>query len=427
MKKCLFVSLILVSVFLINSVQASWWDTSWYKRILINISEPIGVDRILEPVDIQINLPPLGTIEKEARLTMCSEEMTTECTSEIEIPSQIYGITPSGFNLMLRADVSPNSWRAFYLYYDNPSADYPDYGTWDYEIVGDYYSDGFNLIHPNGVMQTDVSRYIAIKENGVNRYNLMYYTDGHILAIKTDPDNWENLGAPRETYRITSLALRWHYQGATPEEFGTFQTSTIKILSIGPIGLILDFEGRDTTLYGSAYENSIIKIFHRPFQIRKDNDFTVTNQLTYKLYYGFHSHYQAPSDGSVWANCYENTGTVNCMLDNEMLQIWNGVDYKTVCWSGCDYNFVYGDDDQEWHLKINDKKAWTAWSTSEGKTLLMTSLVEDDTYSYAVITGNYYRDSIGMAPSVYSTSGQSDMVIQVIYQLGIIKRKSLSL
>jgi hypothetical protein len=106
----------------------NWWNASWNKRIRVNISETTGIARSYEPIDIWINFTtkPINAT-KEVRVTQCNAETTSPCTAETEINSQVYNTSADkSSNMVFEANVSANSWRLYYIYY-NYSATFPSY------------------------------------------------------------------------------------------------------------------------------------------------------------------------------------------------------------------------------------------------------------------------------------------------------------
>jgi len=115
-------------------VSFNWWNTSWKRRIRLNISESMGHARINEPIDkwIDFDTNPINAT-KEIRVTQCPKENTT-CSGaeEIEIKSQVYNKTivsgvDDSANIVFLANSSAYSWRIYYIYYNYSQAEYPNY------------------------------------------------------------------------------------------------------------------------------------------------------------------------------------------------------------------------------------------------------------------------------------------------------------
>lgn len=95
-----------------------WWNHAWSYRRAVVVSEPSGLARSAETVDLLFN---------EASLTSCNElRVTNQAGTELAV--QVYGSAPA-CHLLFQATVAANGAQTYYVYYGNPTAPTPSYTT----------------------------------------------------------------------------------------------------------------------------------------------------------------------------------------------------------------------------------------------------------------------------------------------------------
>jgi hypothetical protein len=110
-------------LFLFIPLTYAWWNDSWSYRLLLNITETAGIDRIFEPVEVQLisDLTKLQNCSKEIRVVEGNKEILSQVYNE-----RINNSTIS-CNVVFLANISAYSSKIYYIYYGNPSAQVPDY------------------------------------------------------------------------------------------------------------------------------------------------------------------------------------------------------------------------------------------------------------------------------------------------------------
>jgi|GEM_PF-2703035 len=105
----------------------AWWNTSWGYRKQINVTEPNVGDRVNWPVNVFLNV-----------------NYTTNCTKEFRIVDnnthpviyKVYNETYDGYlqcrnaNVVFLVNITQNTERTYYLYYDNDDAVVQTYNIW---------------------------------------------------------------------------------------------------------------------------------------------------------------------------------------------------------------------------------------------------------------------------------------------------------
>lgn len=128
-----------------NNVLAlnNWWNDLWFYRIPLNISEKIGSERINYVFHKNITVHNISDCYKEIRVTECDIENSSICNNEKEIPIIIKdGDNSTWCDIEFVGNLSSNSWRLFYIYFNNPNATYPNYGNYSKT----YFSNSLNTI-----------------------------------------------------------------------------------------------------------------------------------------------------------------------------------------------------------------------------------------------------------------------------------------
>ncbi|HEY3291452.1 MAG TPA: polysaccharide deacetylase family protein, partial [Anaerolineae bacterium] len=94
---------------------SNWWDHRWPHRRVITVTEPTGLDRTSDVVDVAISA------EQFPGLTDCAGELRVADTTRNEIASQTYGQTTTGgvlsCHLLFETNVGANASRNYYVYY----------------------------------------------------------------------------------------------------------------------------------------------------------------------------------------------------------------------------------------------------------------------------------------------------------------------
>ncbi|MCD6398529.1 MAG: hypothetical protein J7L08_01275, partial [Candidatus Aenigmarchaeota archaeon] len=124
-------------LFILNSslvLADNWWNRDWNNRILLNLTETIGINRT-DYVIIENITFPKETLNcwKEIRIIDCINQNSSSCNQAKEIPSNILsGDNSSWCEIEFPVNLSANSWKKIYIYYGNKNAEIPDYG--DYKL-----------------------------------------------------------------------------------------------------------------------------------------------------------------------------------------------------------------------------------------------------------------------------------------------------
>ena len=100
----------------------------WQYSEMIVVKEPVGIDRVFEPVDYLISFD-------DGECLNASKEIRVATAEGVEVPSQVYNITTygSGYakfcNVLFFANCTANSITKYFIYYGNPDASEPTYLT----------------------------------------------------------------------------------------------------------------------------------------------------------------------------------------------------------------------------------------------------------------------------------------------------------
>ncbi|WP_461374543.1 OmpL47-type beta-barrel domain-containing protein [Candidatus Aquicultor sp.] len=93
---------------------------AWLNQVIITVTEPIGLKRVDEPVEVAFTSDKVKPQGEDIRVT---DE------NDIEIPYQIRVIEAGSYKISFFAQVEPYSTRNYHLYFNNPNALKPDYGA----------------------------------------------------------------------------------------------------------------------------------------------------------------------------------------------------------------------------------------------------------------------------------------------------------
>jgi len=137
---------------------------AWLSQVIITVTEPIGLKRVDEPVEVAFTSDKVKPQGEDIRVT---DE------NDIEIPCQVKVIGAGSYKISFFAQAEPYSTRNYHLYFNNPSALKPDYGamysaldnqakTWQTDglLIGWGGKAGFNV--PN----TNIITTLKFDQNG---------------------------------------------------------------------------------------------------------------------------------------------------------------------------------------------------------------------------------------------------------------------
>ncbi len=106
---------------------SDWWDPTWLHRVPILVTEPAGIARTAETVDVLVSSAQF------TGLANCAAELRVADAAKHELPVQVYGESSSGgtltCHLLFQANLAANESRTYYIYYGNPAATAPAYTT----------------------------------------------------------------------------------------------------------------------------------------------------------------------------------------------------------------------------------------------------------------------------------------------------------
>lgn len=144
----------------------SWWNYDWNKRLLVTLTEPIGMKRENEIVNINLAFGDLPI--------NCTKELRIIADNGKEVPFQIYNETYRNgkcisVNIEFYTNISANSRKKYWIYWGNNNAEAPNYpslfkvyGTPDISA-----SNNFDLYYNGSI----IPNIVDIKLNVTNNFN----------------------------------------------------------------------------------------------------------------------------------------------------------------------------------------------------------------------------------------------------------------
>jgi len=160
----------------VGDLPGSWanWATGWRHARVLTLTEPAGIERRGEPVDLRAAFPAdqLADLQREVRVARVDEQTK----SLVEITSQVYGArrTETGLiaHVVFLADVPAEGSVTYLILHDNPNAERPDYPS-DLKVTGEGYDLDIENRHYTARLSAQMGqleRVIYKRQHGLELY-----------------------------------------------------------------------------------------------------------------------------------------------------------------------------------------------------------------------------------------------------------------
>jgi metal-sulfur cluster biosynthetic enzyme len=158
----------------IDSLDRNWqeWAKGWRYLKSFTLTEPIGIQRIKEPVEIGLSFPSeqLVSLSRELRIAKLSNGKL------IEVPSQVFSELRRDdqryCKILILADSVPGQTQTYFVLYGNPDAELPHYPT-DLTTQGSGYGLDISNAHFTASLSRQTGQLERLKlrrEHGLELY-----------------------------------------------------------------------------------------------------------------------------------------------------------------------------------------------------------------------------------------------------------------
>jgi len=160
----------------VDDLPGSWarWARGWRHARVLTLTEPAGIERRGEPVDLRAAFPAdhLADLQREVRVARVDEQTK----SLVEITSQVYGArrTDTGLiaHVVFLADVAAEGSVTYLILHDNPNAERPNYPS-DLKVTGEGYDLDIENRHYTARLSAQMGqleRVIYKRQHGLELY-----------------------------------------------------------------------------------------------------------------------------------------------------------------------------------------------------------------------------------------------------------------